>query len=106
MQRLLRTTHHLQIVTLAIQRRCEMISACFGASCGRELKYLRDGRVIRMIRNEHGGVRAEHFWLCGLVTSNMTLLPIVIKVRAWRRPSVTGPIRNPELRWIVKQIAS
>ena len=42
-----------------------MISECFNPSCRREMTYLRDGRVVRIINDQTGGVRVEHFWLCG-----------------------------------------
>jgi hypothetical protein len=43
-----------------------MISECFNPSCRRELTYLRDGRVVRIIRDDPSGrLRVEHFWLCG-----------------------------------------
>jgi hypothetical protein len=35
-----------------IQKRGQMISACFNPACRRELMYLRDGRVVRIIRQE------------------------------------------------------
>jgi hypothetical protein len=41
-----------------------MISECFNPSCRRELMYLREGRVIRVIGEEPDGFRLEHFWLC------------------------------------------
>jgi hypothetical protein len=42
-----------------------MVSECFNPSCRRELKYLRDGRVVRIVHDDAGGLRVEHFWLCG-----------------------------------------
>jgi hypothetical protein len=42
-----------------------MISECFNPSCRKKLTYLRDGRVVRVIRDEAEGLRVEHFWLCG-----------------------------------------
>jgi hypothetical protein len=49
-----------------------MISHCSNPECGKPLRYLRDGRVVRMIRpRETSGPSlpanpgVEHFWLCG-----------------------------------------
>lgn len=41
-----------------------MISQCLNPACQRELHYLRNGRVVRII---HGSrpAQIEHFWLCG-----------------------------------------
>jgi hypothetical protein len=84
-----------------------MISACFNPSCGRELKYLRDGRVIRVIRSEPGGVRVEHFWLCGSCHEQYDFCFANDKSLTFaRRLSVTSPKRFPELRRIVERIAS
>lgn len=43
----------------------EMIDRCFNPACGRELRYLRDGRVVRVIYESRDDVLIEHFWLCG-----------------------------------------
>jgi hypothetical protein len=42
-----------------------MISRCFNPACKKRLRYLRDARVVRVIRNQNGQFRVEHFWLCG-----------------------------------------
>jgi len=42
-----------------------MIDRCFNPYCNRQLHYLRDGRVIRLIRHERGHPIIEHYWLCG-----------------------------------------
>jgi hypothetical protein len=42
-----------------------MIDRCFNPACKKRLKYLRDGRVVRVIRGKNEGVSVEHFWLCG-----------------------------------------
>ena len=84
-----------------------MISACFNPSCSRELKYLRDGRVVRIIRNEPGGVRVEHFWLCGSCHQQYDFCFANDKGPSFaRRLGVTSHKRQPELRWIVERIAS
>lgn len=42
-----------------------MINRCFNPECGRELYYLREGRVVRVVRDNGNQARLEHFWLCG-----------------------------------------
>ena len=42
-----------------------MIDRCFNSACKKRLRYLRNGRVVRVIRNKNGQSRVEHFWLCG-----------------------------------------
>ena len=42
-----------------------MIDRCFNPECGRELRYLRDGRVVRVIHGKGEDASVEHFWLCG-----------------------------------------
>ena len=42
-----------------------MIERCFNPSCKIKLHYLRDGRVVRVIREKGGDISVEHYWLCG-----------------------------------------
>ena len=42
-----------------------MINRCFNPACNRELRYLRDGRVVRVIRGDDENACMEHYWLCG-----------------------------------------
>jgi hypothetical protein len=42
-----------------------MITVCFNPVCKRELLYLREGRVVRLVKTQGGQARVEHFWLCG-----------------------------------------
>jgi len=42
-----------------------MIDICFNPKCRRELRYLRDGRVVRVIHGTGEDAAIEHFWLCG-----------------------------------------
>jgi hypothetical protein len=42
-----------------------MISQCMNPACGKELHYLRNGRVIRTTHRQGAQVKVEHFWLCG-----------------------------------------
>lgn len=42
-----------------------MIDKCFNPACERKLRYLRDGRVIRVIRREDDQTFVQHYWLCG-----------------------------------------
>jgi len=53
-----------------------MIDRCFNPACQKRLRYLRDGRVVRVIQNHHGQLRVEHFWLCGpCYTSTISRFP-------------------------------
>ena len=42
-----------------------MINHCFNPACNRALHYLRDGRVVRLIRGKDERAAVEHYWLCG-----------------------------------------
>lgn len=42
-----------------------MVNYCYNPGCKRELHYLRDGRVVRIIHGLDDDMRVEHFWLCG-----------------------------------------
>lgn len=42
-----------------------MIERCFNPACRRKLDYLRDGRVVRVIRGKDENLSVEHYWLCG-----------------------------------------
>ena len=46
-------------------RRCLVIDRCFNPACMRRLDYLRDGRVVRVIRGKDEDITVEHYWLCG-----------------------------------------
>jgi hypothetical protein len=43
-----------------------MIDNCFNPDCNRELRYLRDGRIVRIDRGSGSGATFVHYWLCGL----------------------------------------
>ena len=42
-----------------------MIDKCFNPTCGKQMRYLRDGRVVRVIRREDDETLVQHYWLCG-----------------------------------------
>jgi hypothetical protein len=42
-----------------------MITQCMNPKCRKELRYLRNGRVIRTTNRVGSTVQVEHFWLCG-----------------------------------------
>jgi len=42
-----------------------MIAECFNPACRRQLHYLREGCVVRVVKNAGSDVGIEHFWLCG-----------------------------------------
>lgn len=46
-----------------------MISQCMNPACHKELHYLRNGRVVRIIHGA-GPAQIEHFWLCGECSRN------------------------------------
>jgi hypothetical protein len=41
-----------------------MVDKCFNPACGHELRYLRGGRVIRIVKEEGDRIAVEHYWLC------------------------------------------
>ena len=85
-----------------------MISECFNPSCRRELTYLRDGRVVRIIRDDPGGAhRVEHFWLCGSCHLQYDFCFTDDKLLSLE-PEMGG-IRlkmKPEIQWIEERMAS
>lgn len=42
-----------------------MVNVCYNSECRKELHYLREGRVVRIIHGEGDQAQLEHFWLCG-----------------------------------------
>jgi hypothetical protein len=51
-----------------------MVSQCANSDCGRELHYLRDGRIYQFVfSTKTGSRRLEHFWLCGDCSKTMIL---------------------------------
>lgn len=42
-----------------------VIDRCFNPNCRKRLDYLRDGRVVRVIRGKAEDASVEHYWLCG-----------------------------------------
>jgi hypothetical protein len=42
-----------------------MIDNCFNPVCNKELRYLRDGRIVRIDRGSGNGATFAHYWLCG-----------------------------------------
>ena len=42
-----------------------MIDKCFNPDCGKPMRYLRDGRVVRVLRRDSDRTLVQHFWLCG-----------------------------------------
>jgi hypothetical protein len=92
-------------IKLRSYRGSQMISECFNPSCRRELRYLRDGRVVRVIRDD---LRVEHFWLCGSCHlqydfwfTDGKALSIGPQMRGARRLKM-----KPEIQWIEERMAS
>jgi hypothetical protein len=85
-----------------------MISECFNPSCRRELTYLRDGRVVRIIRDGPAGkLPVEHFWLCGsrhlqydFCFTDDQVLSIGPQMRGTRLKI------EPEIQWSEERMAS
>jgi len=51
-----------------------MVGQCVNPKCGRELRYLRDGRIYLFeVVAMPGTRRPEHFWLCGKCSATMKL---------------------------------
>lgn len=69
-----------------------MISQCANPGCGRELLYLRSGKIYLFdVAVNTGGRRREHFWLCGECSASMVLICVnQSEVRITRRPE-SGP---------------
>jgi hypothetical protein len=42
-----------------------MVNVCYNPECKKELCYLREGRVVRVVHGGGDEARLEHFWLCG-----------------------------------------
>jgi hypothetical protein len=42
-----------------------MVNFCFNSECRKELRYLSEGRVVRVVHGDGDNARMEHFWLCG-----------------------------------------
>jgi hypothetical protein len=42
-----------------------MLTECINPACRKKLDYLRNGRVVRMVRTTGTGKSVEHYWLCG-----------------------------------------
>jgi hypothetical protein len=42
-----------------------MVTHCYNSACRKELHYLREGRVVRILHGDGEDARVEHFWLCG-----------------------------------------
>ena len=51
-----------------------MLTECFNPGCRKELLYLRNGRIVRIVRNHQDRVVVEHFWLCDQCAHEWTLV--------------------------------
>lgn len=67
-----------------------MIGQCANPECGRELRYLRSGKIYLFeVSAKTGGRRREHFWLCGECSDRMALICVnQSEVRAVHRLQV------------------
>jgi hypothetical protein len=85
-----------------------MINNCFNPACNRELRYLRDGRIVRIDRGSGSGATFVHYWLCGScymsydfsfsADGSVTLSPRPVRPhRAGQRLNLAD-VRGPERR--------
>ncbi len=75
-----------------------MISECMNPSCRRELRYLRDGRVVRVVEGHRGQAKVEHYWLCGDCYKTFDFLfsgEGHVSLAQRRKPSVSSGARFP-----------
>ena len=42
-----------------------MVDSCFNSACKKELRYLREGRVVRVVGKNPDRLEIQHYWLCG-----------------------------------------
>lgn len=42
-----------------------MVDTCFNPACKKQLRYLRDGRVVRVVGKNPDRLEIQHYWLCG-----------------------------------------
>jgi hypothetical protein len=42
-----------------------MVSQCANSECGKPLRHLDSGRVIRTVKRVASSIEIQHFWLCG-----------------------------------------
>jgi len=72
-----------------------MINVCYNSECKKELRYLRDGRVVRIIHGNGDEARLEHFWLCGPCSSKYEFVfepdgPVSLKHRRGERSALAA----------------
>jgi hypothetical protein len=79
-----------------------MISQCANPDCGRELHYLRDGKIYQFVLSTRAGSkRLEHFWLCGECSKSMILICVnKSEVKTVRKDGTPiHPESNPVTVW-------
>jgi hypothetical protein len=83
----------------------DMITRCSNPNCHRELRYLRGGRVVRVIRKTGGVPEIEHFWLwrklsqiVGVLFSSGLTRPLQRQAEACERRRRSG-----SRRWLFRR---
>jgi hypothetical protein len=85
-----------------------MIDNCFNPVCNKELRYLRDGRIVRIDRGSGNGATFVHYWLCGLcyisydfsfsANGSVTLSPQPVRSDGTGLRLNLAEVRGPERR--------
>jgi hypothetical protein len=85
-----------------------MIDNCFNPVCNKELRYLRDGRIVRIDRGSGNGATFAHYWLCGpcynsydfsfSANGSVTLRPQPVRSDGTRPRLNLADVRGPERR--------
>ena len=69
-----------------------LLDRCYNPACRQKLHYLREGRVVRVLRGPDPEARIEHFWLCGVCMQNYDFLlardgAVALKPRTRKEPA-------------------
>jgi hypothetical protein len=72
-----------------------MVDVCYNPECKKELLYLRDGRIVRIVHDNGDEERLEHFWLCGPCSDAYEFVfepdgLVSLKQRQVERPAVSA----------------
>lgn len=72
-----------------------MVNYCYNPDCKKELIYLREGRVVRIVHGDGDHERLEHFWLCGPCSEAFEFVfeadgQVTLRSRPGTRPATTA----------------
>ena len=71
-----------------------MIDNCFNPACNKELHFLREGRIVRVVHGKGEDASIEHFWLCGTCSeTHEFLFPRESEVRLGVRAHREAPVQ-------------